>query len=320
MVVLRSIRRVKTPPRVSMPSDSGVTSSSSTSLTSPFSTPPWIAAPMATTSSGLTPLCGSLPNSCFTASCTLGMRVMPPTRITSSIWLAVTPASFSACFTGPMVFWIRSSTRLSSLARVILMVRCLGPEASAVMKGRFTSVCCALESSILAFSAASFRRCSARRSVRRSMPFSFLNSSARKLTTRLVEILAAQEGVAIGGLHFEDAVADFQHRDVEGAAAKVIDRDGAGLFLVQAIGQRRGGGLVDDAKNFQARDLAGVLGRLALGVVEIGGNGDDGLGDLLAQMRFGGFLHLLQDEGGDFGRANISCRRGPRPRHRHCRP
>jgi hypothetical protein len=39
-----------------MPSDSGVTSSSSTSLTSPFSTPAWIAAPIATTSSGLTPL------------------------------------------------------------------------------------------------------------------------------------------------------------------------------------------------------------------------------------------------------------------------
>ncbi len=36
IVVLRSIRRVNTPPRVSMPSDSGVTSSSSTSLTSPF--------------------------------------------------------------------------------------------------------------------------------------------------------------------------------------------------------------------------------------------------------------------------------------------
>ena len=30
------------------------------SLTSPFRTPPWIAAPTATTSSGLTPLCGLL--------------------------------------------------------------------------------------------------------------------------------------------------------------------------------------------------------------------------------------------------------------------
>ena len=46
IVVLRSISRVNTPPSVSMPSDSGVTSSSSTSLTSPCSTPAWIAAPI----------------------------------------------------------------------------------------------------------------------------------------------------------------------------------------------------------------------------------------------------------------------------------
>jgi hypothetical protein len=47
IVVLRSISRVNTPPSVSMPSESGVTSRSSTSLTSPWSTPAWIAAPIA---------------------------------------------------------------------------------------------------------------------------------------------------------------------------------------------------------------------------------------------------------------------------------
>ena len=61
MVVLRSMSRVMTPPSVSMPSDSGVTSSSRTSLTSPERIPAWTAAPTATTSSGLTPLWGSLP-------------------------------------------------------------------------------------------------------------------------------------------------------------------------------------------------------------------------------------------------------------------
>jgi hypothetical protein len=45
IVVFFSISLVMTPPSVSMPSDSGVTSSSSTSLTVPPSTPPWIAAP-----------------------------------------------------------------------------------------------------------------------------------------------------------------------------------------------------------------------------------------------------------------------------------
>ena len=63
IVVLRSMSRVMTPPSVSMPSDSGVTSRSRTSFTSPPSTPAWIAAPIATTSSGLTPLWGSFPNS-----------------------------------------------------------------------------------------------------------------------------------------------------------------------------------------------------------------------------------------------------------------
>ena len=59
MVVLRSINLVKMWPSVSRPSESGVTSSSSTSFTSPPSTPPWMAAPMATHSSGLMPLKGS---------------------------------------------------------------------------------------------------------------------------------------------------------------------------------------------------------------------------------------------------------------------
>ena len=100
IVVLRSMSFVNTPPFVSMPSDSGVTSSRSTSLTSPLSTPAWMAAPTATTSSGLTPLCGSLPMSSFTFACTAGMRVMPPTSTTCSMSAAVSPASASACFVG----------------------------------------------------------------------------------------------------------------------------------------------------------------------------------------------------------------------------
>ena len=85
MVVLRWMSGVITLPRVSMPRVSGVTSSSSTSLT--FSSPermaPWMAAPMATTSSGLRLRFGFLPKNFSTASCTAGMRVLPPTSSTS---------------------------------------------------------------------------------------------------------------------------------------------------------------------------------------------------------------------------------------------
>ena len=83
MAVLRSMSLAITPPLVSMPSDSGVTSIRSTSLRSPASTPACTAAPMATTSSGFTDLFGSLPPvSSFTRSETAGMRVEPPTRTT----------------------------------------------------------------------------------------------------------------------------------------------------------------------------------------------------------------------------------------------
>ncbi len=149
---------VITPPRVSIPSDNGVTSRSSTSFTSPPRTPPWIAAPKATTSSGLTPLWGSFPNTCFTTSCTAGIRVVPPTRMTSSISAALSFASRSAFRQGSFVRSTRSAVICSKSARVRLTTRCFGPDWSAVRNGRLISAFSVLESSILAFSAASFRR------------------------------------------------------------------------------------------------------------------------------------------------------------------
>ncbi|EAP89694.1 putative NAD-specific glutamate dehydrogenase encoded in antisensegene pair with dnaKJ [Oceanicaulis sp. HTCC2633] len=117
-----------------------------------------------------------------------------------------------------------------------------------------------------------------------------------------VEIFAAQEGIAIGGFHFKDAIADFQHGHVEGAAAEVVDDDGAVIALVEAVCERSRGRLVDDAQNFQTRDLARILGRLALGVIEIGRHGDDGFFNFRTQIALGGFLHFLKDEGGNLAR------------------
>jgi len=64
-------------------------------------------------------------------------------------------------------------------------------------------------------------------------------------------------------------------------------------------------GSFDDAAHFQASDAAGVLGGLALGVVEVGGDRDHRLGDGLAQVVLGGPLQLLQDLGADLGRAPL---------------
>ena len=67
IVVFLSISFVETPPNVSIPKDKGVTSSNKTSFTSPCKTPAWIAAPIATTSSGFTDLLGSFPKKFLTS-------------------------------------------------------------------------------------------------------------------------------------------------------------------------------------------------------------------------------------------------------------
>ncbi len=161
------------------------------------------------------------------------------------------------------------------------------------------SVCWLEDSSILAFSAASLRRCRASGSLRRSTPWSFLNSADQEVDDAHVEVLAAEEGVAVGGQHLELVLAldlrDLDDGDVEGAAAQVVDGDLlVAALLVHAVGQGRGGGLVDDALDLEPGDAPGVLGGLTLGVVEIGRHRDDRLGDRLAQVVLGGLLHLLR--------------------------
>ena len=127
IVVFRSINRVNTPPRVSIPKESGVTSKSRTSFTSPCRTPACMPAPIATTSSGFTPRCGSFPKKLLTVSMIFGIRVMPPTIITSSTSPALNPASLRAERHGPTVLSTKSCTRASSFARVNLMFKCFGP-------------------------------------------------------------------------------------------------------------------------------------------------------------------------------------------------
>ena len=111
--------------------------------------------------------------------------------------------------------------------------------------------------------------------------------------------------VAVRGLHLEHAVADFQNRNIERAAAQVIDRDLLVLFLVEPVGERRRGRFVDDAQHFEAGNAAGVFRGLTLRVVEVGGNGDDGLRDFLAETGFGVGLELGENHRGNFGRGEL---------------
>ncbi|EPY27152.1 NAD-specific glutamate dehydrogenase domain protein [Strigomonas culicis] len=117
----------------------------------------------------------------------------------------------------------------------------------------------------------------------------------------VIEVLAAEVGITRGGFDLEDAAVDREQRHIERTAAEIEDEHVLLLVvtLVQTVGDGGRGGLVDDAEHLKTRDRAGVLGGLALGVVEVGGDGHDGLLDLLAEVGLRDLLHLEQHHGAD---------------------
>lgn len=112
------IKTVMIPPSVSTPSESGVTSSKRISFSSPARTAAWIAAPIATASSGLTLLFGSFLKKSRTICWTFGTLVEPPTRITSSISSTVNFALLNASSHGGISFCNKSSINASNFALV----------------------------------------------------------------------------------------------------------------------------------------------------------------------------------------------------------
>ncbi len=100
--------------------------------------------------------------------------------------------------------------------------------------------------------------------------------------------------VTVGGFHLNHVIPHFQNGDVKGAAAEVIHGDLFVFLFIESVRKRRRGRLVDDALHVEAGDLAGVLGRLALCVVEIRRHRNDRLFNLFSRFRLGILLELLQ--------------------------
>ena len=281
-------------------------------MTSPVRTAPWMAAPMATTSSGLTPLCGSLPKMSLTICWTRGIRVEPPTSTTSSMSAGLSLASSSAFRTGPSAALEEAVGQLLELApadrhRQVLRAVLVGRDERQVDVGL------RLEREVLLrLLGGLLEPLQGHRVLAQVDPLLLLELVGDVVDQRLVPVVAAEVGVAVGGEDLEDAVADVEDRDVERAAAEVEDGDLLVLLLVEPVGQRGGGRLVDDPRDLEAGDLAGVLGGLALAVVEVGRDGDDGLADLVAQVALGGLLELAEDQRRDLRRrVLLAAGRGP---------
>jgi hypothetical protein len=135
----------------------------------------------------------------------------------------------------------------------------------------------------------------------------------------LVEILTTKMGVTSGGQDLENTLVDGEQGDIEGTTTEIVDDDLAlTVGLVQAVGDGGGGGLVDDTEDVETGNDTGILGGLTLVVlgeglasqcgkplfvvlaetyVEVGGDRDNGVGDLLAEVGLGDLLHLSEDHG-----------------------
>ena len=112
-----------------------------------------------------------------------------------------------------------------------------------------------------------------------------------------VPVVAAQLGVAAGGLHIEDPLGDAQHRHVKGAAAEVEHQHPLHGAAVKAVGQGRRRGLVEDPLHAEASQPPRIAGGLPLGVVEVSGHGDHGRLHRFTEVG-AGVVHELAQDGG----------------------
>ncbi len=143
--------------------------------------------------------------------------------------------------------------------------------------------------------------------VRREVDFIVLkNQFVDESLQKIVDVVATEVRVAVGGKNLEDIAFgrgnELEDGNVEGAAAEIVDGYSATLLFVESIGEGGGGGLVDEAENVEAGDFASVLGGLALGVVEIGRNGDYGAIYRFAEMSFGPIFQFAENESGNLRR------------------
>ena len=130
------------------------------------------------------------------------------------------------------------------------------------------------------------------------LPVEFLGD---EVDDDIIPILAPEPVIAIASHHANVVVFDAHDRHVERAAAKVEDENRLVAFqLVEAIGERRRGRLVDDTQHIQPGELAGVKGRGAFRVVEVSRDRDDGVRYRFPEILLRIVLQLLDDERREF--------------------
>jgi NAD-specific glutamate dehydrogenase len=107
--------------------------------------------------------------------------------------------------------------------------------------------------------------------VRNVLAVATLKVLHEKFYHAVIKVFSTQVGISGCGLDFKDSFLNGQQGHVECTSTQVENKNI--LFfslLVQTVGNGSGRRLVDDTEHVQAGNSTGVLGGLALGVIEIG--------------------------------------------------
>jgi hypothetical protein len=305
IVVLRSMSLVATPPRVSMPSESGVTSSSSMSLTSPLEHAALHRGADRDHLVGVDPLARLLAEEILDQL--LDRR---HARLAADEHHLVDLPGLEAGVGDRLLAGADRAPdqvfdQLLELGPRELQVEVLGARRVGGDEGQVDLGLLRRGELDLGLLRGFLQTLHGHRVLAEVDPLVALELGEQPVDHLLVDVVAAEVGVAVGGLDLDDPFADLENRDVEGAAAEVEDGDRLVLLLVEAVGERRRRRLVDQPLDVEPGDLAGVLGRLALGVVEVRRHGDHRLRPPSAEVVLRRLLELLQDHRRDLRRAEL---------------
>ncbi len=114
-----------------------------------------------------------------------------------------------------------------------------------------------------------------------------------------VEVLTTEVGVTVGGSDLEDTLLHLENGNIESTSSQVENGNDGRVVTVETVSKSGGSGLVDDTENVETSNGTGVLGSLTLRVVEVSGDGNNGVLDGLAKVTGGGLLHLADNESTD---------------------
>ena len=128
------------------------------------------------------------------------------------------------------------------------------------------------------------------------------NVIERNRDQKVIDVIAAQMGIAVGGDDFKDAFMQFENGNVEGPAAEIVDGDDAFFLAIETIRQGGGCGLIHQAQNFEARHAPGILRCLPLSIIEVRRHRDYRLGHGRAKISFRVALELAQNVRGNLRR------------------